>query len=71
MVPAGANWWKLVPGGTGWCELVLGGTGWCQAVPASQSWYRLVEPGETGNMGYDPCSSVQDRDILSRNRINH
>jgi len=60
MVPAGANRWKLVPGGTGWCELVLGGTGWYQAVPASQSWYWLVEPGEIGNVGNIPCSSMQD-----------
>jgi hypothetical protein len=39
---------------------VSGGTGWCQAVLASESRYWLVESGETGNVGYNPCSSVQD-----------
>jgi hypothetical protein len=35
-------------------------TGWWELVPAGESWCQLVEPGEVGNVGYNPCSSVQD-----------
>jgi hypothetical protein len=47
---------------------VPGGTSWRQAVPAGESWYRLVESSEIGIVGYDPCSSVQDRNIRADKR---
>jgi hypothetical protein len=47
---------------------VPGGTGWCELVPAGESRYRLVESSEIGIEGYNPCSSVQDRNIRADKR---
>jgi hypothetical protein len=45
------RWRLLVPTGESWCQVVPVGGSWCQL---------LVEPGEVGNVGDNPCSSVQD-----------
>jgi hypothetical protein len=37
----------------------------CRVVPVGESRCRLVAPGGIGNVGYDPCGSVQDCNILS------
>jgi hypothetical protein len=56
LVPTGESWCQVVPVGGSQCPAVLVG----EAMPASESWNWLVEPGEIGNVGYNPCSSVQD-----------
>ena len=40
------------------------GENWCRAVPGSAGRCQLVESGEIGNVGYNPCSSVQDHNRL-------
>jgi hypothetical protein len=54
------RWCWPVPTSESWCQVVLVGESWCQVVPVGGSQYRLVETGEIGNVGYNPCSSVQD-----------
>jgi hypothetical protein len=63
-VPTGGSWCRVVPVGESWCWVVPVGARRCQAVRVGESQYRLVESSEIGNVGYNPCGSVPDRNRL-------
>ena len=68
-VRVGAGWYRLVRVGVGRCRLVRVGVGRYQAVPAGESRYRLLEVGEIGNVGYNPCGSVQDCNTVYTSQV--